>query len=116
MDRYLKEQQEKTLKKLTTAIDNYNEKEYEVIEKFMRNEPVENEMEMMELDDSQMVAYLLMVRQRKMDLVSSLLHACRDLLNIIYERKLTPEETAVLQSVYRGLYVCSDLGSDEIEK
>lgn len=116
MDRYLKEQQEKTLKKLTKAIDNYNEKEDEVIEKFMRNEPVENEMEMMELDDSQMVAYLLMARQRKMDLVSSLLHACRDLLNIIYERKLTPEETAVLQSVYRGLYVCSDLGSDEIEK
>ena len=27
MDRYLKEQQEKTLKKLTTAIDNYNEKD-----------------------------------------------------------------------------------------
>lgn len=116
MDRYLTEQQEKTLKKLTTAIENYNKKEDEVIEKFMRNEPVENEMEMMELDDSQMVAYLLMVRQRKMDLVSSLLRACRDLLNIIYERKLTPEETAVLQSVYRGLYVCSDLGSDEIEK
>ena len=36
MDRYLKEQQEKTLKKLTTAIDNYNEKEDEVIEKFRK--------------------------------------------------------------------------------
>lgn len=116
MDRYLKEQQERTLKKLSDAIERYNEKEEDVIEKFMKGEPVENEMEIMDLDDSQMVAYLLMVRQRKMDLVSSLLHTCKDLLNIIYERKLTPEETAILQSVYRGLYVCSDLGSDEIEK
>lgn len=116
MDKCLSEQQKKTLKKLSNAIDKYNEKEEEVIEKFMNGEPVGNEMEITDLDDSQMVAYLLMVRQRKMDLISSLLHACKDLLNVVYERKLTPDETAILQSVYRGLYVCSDLGSDDIEK
>lgn len=105
MQKILDNMHEKTIHKLKNALNAYAESEKKVIDQY------ENHM----IDEKQMVEYLLTVRQRKNDLIHSLLNACKELLCITRKSNLNTEEIEAIQAVYRGLYICSDLGCDELE-
>lgn len=105
MENTLDNMHEKTLHKLKNALEAYDRNEKEVIERYKDHM----------IDEDQMVEYLLTVRQRKNDLIHSLLFACEELLCTAKKSSLKTEDLASIQAVYRGLYICSDLGSDELE-
>lgn len=105
MENTLDNMHEKTLHKLKNAIETYNENESDVIERYKDHM----------IDETQMVEYLLTVRQRKNDLIHSLLFACKELLCTAKKSSLKTEDLESIQAVYRGLYICSDLGSDDLE-
>lgn len=112
----LNQMKSRALSKLEKAIHRYNKKEEEVIEAYEKGFPLEINGDLCKLDNGQMNAYLMLVLQRKNDITNALLNACMDLLNVVNQCNLSEKEKQSVEEVCRGLYVCSDLGSNDYEE